>query len=534
MPISPNWDEVSHGYNAYSILKTGMDEWGKSFPLIFRAFGDYKLPLYIYLTVFPVAVFGLNVFAVRFISALAGTLAIPGIYLLTNLLWPDKNISLKKVRLNIGLLAAIFLTICPWHYFISRPALEANLSLTLVIFGFYFLLKGFQKSLYLMPSSILLGMSLHTYNTARVFVPIMLLFTLILYRKKITINRFSFGASIIFVGFVVIVISQIFSGEATARYSKLQILSDNKIFQIGENLKNSKLPTVIAKLFHNRPVYFIETATTNYLGYFSPQFIYQSVGAQDQFAIPNQNLITLPVSILFLIGVIYIFFNLKHLSNLFILAWLIFSPVAASLTIDPPQALRPTPMIPALICIAVLGLSVLINKVSGMTKVFILIVVISASIFSFGKYLVNYYGDYANSYSSSWQYGYQETVNFVDQEQTKYEKIFISKVYGEPHIFYAFFSKLDPKMIQLGGDNIRYKKSDWYWTDKIGKIYFVNDWEIPVGTSAAVLHLESGEYIPTKNSLLITSPLRVPGNAKLIKTINNPSGNPVFIISKIE
>ena len=62
-PPSLNWDEVSHGYNAFSILKTGRDEWGAWFPSIFRAFGDYKLPVYIYLTTLPVAIFGLNAFA---------------------------------------------------------------------------------------------------------------------------------------------------------------------------------------------------------------------------------------------------------------------------------------------------------------------------------------------------------------------------------------------------------------------------------------------------------------------------------------
>ena len=41
-PASLNWDEVSHGYNAYSILMTGKDEWGQLFPLTnFRAYGDY-------------------------------------------------------------------------------------------------------------------------------------------------------------------------------------------------------------------------------------------------------------------------------------------------------------------------------------------------------------------------------------------------------------------------------------------------------------------------------------------------------------
>ncbi|MBU4431115.1 hypothetical protein KKB16_03350, partial [Patescibacteria group bacterium] len=36
------WDETAIGYNAYSILKTGKDEYGEFLPLIFKSFGDYK------------------------------------------------------------------------------------------------------------------------------------------------------------------------------------------------------------------------------------------------------------------------------------------------------------------------------------------------------------------------------------------------------------------------------------------------------------------------------------------------------------
>ena len=35
-------DEASFGYDAYSIIKTGRDQWGESFPLTLKSFGDYK------------------------------------------------------------------------------------------------------------------------------------------------------------------------------------------------------------------------------------------------------------------------------------------------------------------------------------------------------------------------------------------------------------------------------------------------------------------------------------------------------------
>src|SRR4030042_566937 len=69
-PVSLSMDEVAIGYNAYSILKTGKDEWGQKLPLAFKSVGDYKPPVDIYLTVPSVWVFGLNEFGVRFPVAL--------------------------------------------------------------------------------------------------------------------------------------------------------------------------------------------------------------------------------------------------------------------------------------------------------------------------------------------------------------------------------------------------------------------------------------------------------------------------------
>jgi len=60
IPSSFNRDEPAIGYNAYSLLKIGKDEWGKRFPLSFKSFGDYKSPLYIYLTVLAIKVFGMK------------------------------------------------------------------------------------------------------------------------------------------------------------------------------------------------------------------------------------------------------------------------------------------------------------------------------------------------------------------------------------------------------------------------------------------------------------------------------------------
>lgn len=517
-PVSLNWDEISHGYNAYSILTTGKDEWDISFPLIFRAFGDYKLPVYIYLTVIPVFLFGLNAFAVRFISALAGVLAIPLIYFLARQLFPDRK--------HIGLVAAALLAFSPWHFFISRPALEANLALTFILAGAYLLLRGRLNAKYYLLATIFLSLSLHTYNTARVFVPLLLLAFIFIYRKSL---KFSFpllvSASIFLVS-LGLVVYQVFAGTGTARYQKLAILSESTIFQIGENRTNSRLTPVIARLTYNRPVYFITTYVKNYLAYFSPTFFNQSHGVQTQFAIPGQNLFTLPVLLMAVIGLYFLVRN-PNTQNKFLLAFLLLSPLAAAATIDPPQALRPNPMIPAIILLAAYGLSSLPQKISPRLTAF----VIAFSIALFINYLSVYFDSYQKDYSASWQYGYSRVASIINDNLDKYDSIIVSKRYGEPHIFYAFYSRLDPRLLIPGPENIRFEKSSWFWTDKIGKIYFVNDWQIGTGV-VNILPLESGSTISTNNSLLITSPNHLPVNTTQLNRIDFLNGDPAFVIAK--
>src|SRR3990167_11100592 len=76
IPPSLNWDEVSIGYNAYSILKTGKDEWNQFLPLHFKSYGEYKLPTQIYFSIPGVAIFGLNELGVRITPIVYGTLTV--------------------------------------------------------------------------------------------------------------------------------------------------------------------------------------------------------------------------------------------------------------------------------------------------------------------------------------------------------------------------------------------------------------------------------------------------------------------------
>lgn len=64
-------DESSISFNAHTISQSGMDEFGNAWPLYFRAFGDYKNPVYLYLLAALYWCTGPSALVARLFSAVA-------------------------------------------------------------------------------------------------------------------------------------------------------------------------------------------------------------------------------------------------------------------------------------------------------------------------------------------------------------------------------------------------------------------------------------------------------------------------------
>ena len=514
-PPALNWDEVSHGYNAYSVLKTGSDEWGKLLPTIFQAYGDYKLPVYIYLTTLSQLLLGLTSIAVRLPSALAGITTVIFTYLLVKKLFNKEK---------LALLSAFLVAIEPWSLFLSRGAFEANLSLALIIAGVY-LFTTKNKLL----SFLLLGLSLWTYNSARVFVPLLLASLIAIYRinsKKIILPI------LLFMVFFLPMVYQLFHTVGVARYGKVAILDEGGINKILDIRSKMNLPTPMPRLISNKITYFSAFFVKNYFSHFSPKFLFFKGGTNYQFNIPNRGLIYLINLPFFVLGLIYLIRNYKEKNCQLILFWLILSPIASSLTREAPHTLRSIVMLPMPMIITALGFS-LIKEKKWITAGYMFVLTLFL-----GSYLDVYFNNYRVNYSWSWQYGYREVVSYIKENYEKYDKIIITKKYGEPHEFLLFYLKYDPSKYANDVNLIRFNQSDWYWVDRFDKFYFVNDWEVPKTGNDFVL--ESGSTVhcspaspsqggpSTDHCLLITSPDNSPSGWLNIYRINFLDGKPAF------
>ena len=120
-------DEAIGGVNGYFLLQTGKDSNNIKFPLQTEVFGDYNPTGYSYLTMLPIALFGLNEFSTRFPGAFLGSLTILACFLLA--------LSIFKNR-KIGLLAAFLVAISPWHIVFSRSSEQTLVSIFFIVLGF--------------------------------------------------------------------------------------------------------------------------------------------------------------------------------------------------------------------------------------------------------------------------------------------------------------------------------------------------------------------------------------------------------------
>ena len=111
-------DESSIAYNAHTISQTGRDEHGEAWPLFFRAFGEFKNPVYIYLLAGVFRLTGPGILSARMLSATLGLLTIVLLGLLAFQITQSRS---------TALLFSLLVLLTPWTFEISRLVLEVAL-----------------------------------------------------------------------------------------------------------------------------------------------------------------------------------------------------------------------------------------------------------------------------------------------------------------------------------------------------------------------------------------------------------------------
>ncbi len=260
MNISPpalNADEAANAYDAYSILKTGKDQYGNFMPLRFKSFGDYKLPLLTYLAVPFIKIFGLTETGIRMVN-FPFILFFPIIiFLLTQELLSKKNISL---------LASFLSSLAPGLQLLGRQGSESYMTSFFLTLSFYLFIKFYKRQtvVYFLFFNLSFFISLFGYHSSRLWAGFyFFLFIFFVFKKKL---------SKLFL--LIFVFTVFLFGITDIVYKPTRIKNLLFFNNLGFSLKINELRGEGGSLLlYNKLTVGIKDLSTNYFKYFSPQFL---------------------------------------------------------------------------------------------------------------------------------------------------------------------------------------------------------------------------------------------------------------------
>lgn len=415
IPPSVYWDEASIGYNAYSILKTGADETGERLPVHFRAFGEYKLPVYIYSVVPFIKLLGLNEISVRLPAVLFSLVSLLLIYLI------GTRISKKPV---VGVLAAFYFTVSPWFFIFSRAGYEATAGVMFYLLSIYLFLISLSRGYFLIPSLISLGLSFYSYNAFRILAPLLLIVMLVSFivshKERLAKSLgILFVSVLLFASMLVPAINFIRSGSITDRLDAVAIK--------GVNLRKWEIALEVGR---------------NYLSHFSKDFLFTKGDVISRSQQPGFGQLVIFDALLLPLGIYFLLKKEKKIGAFFVFL-LAISFIPASITREAPHALRSIAAVPFISLVFAYGAYFVLEKVKR-NKGILVAAIILLYLGAFEIYLDNFFNNYVKATAQDWQYGYKIVFQNYKDQFGNYDNVLVSDRGIQPYIFGLFYLKYDP------------------------------------------------------------------------------------------
>jgi 4-amino-4-deoxy-L-arabinose transferase-like glycosyltransferase len=545
-PVSLFGDELDLGYQAYSILKTGQDYSGNFMPLHFQSIAEWRTPLYLYSAVPSVALFGISPLGVRLPAIIFGILGIYALYLLVTEITKNKY---------VALLAALLMTISPWHIQYSRAGFEVTQMLAFYLFGIYFFLRSLREPKYLLASMACLAITPWIYSTEKLYLPITLLLLAGVWRKELLKfpRKYLLWAFIVFTLIAApITLSTVFGG-GTARFNYISIFSDpTAVPEIGFARLNDAMvrnpearigiqPTIIDRLFHNKITVLLTKFFHNYLQSFSTEFLFINGDPNPRQAVGKVGEFYKFEGLLILLGLFYLAarsFTKKPQEDfrikIFIGAWLLTASIPAALTRDGGNhATRLFLLLPPIVFLVSWGIYNIMTSLKGLKKQAFIIALVGAYAWGFISYQHNYWNHYAWDSERWWHAGYENAIKTAYADAEQYDRVIISNA-GEPSlIFFLGWSQFPPDQFHKNYPMPKETVPGFGSISKLDKFYFgqpspeVDLYDLAKVLPDKTLYLAVAKEVKVN---LILEPERLPNDLKMIKAVAYPSGEPAYYL----
>lgn len=497
IPSSLYADETTVGYNAYSILKTGKDEYGVELPLLFRLFGAYTPPLFVYTLLGSISIFGLNAFSLRIVSVLSTLGLILVIYFLSK--------SLKLFTNSSPWLVTLVFATAPWVFFNARIGYEVTLGYFLFYLGVLLLWQDFKASKLSFFGLFFLSLSTYTAHTERYLVPLFFVFFLSVSWKKLF--RKDERSSTLKKIFLV----------ALTQVPHFYLLFTPSFWVKNQSFASGSLSSGFWDFINQLLVYY------------SPQ-TYYGTPVPDinlQHFIPEISLFYSWQILPFLVGLFYILKMKTSPDKKLLLFLLLASPIPGAFSGHFVSVQRVLPIIVPVVIVVALGLGQILRQVpkqfTKLSYVFLGLITFVSLILLWRSYFVLLPGQRA----VWWNYGAKEIAQFIKENPN--EKIVIDNTRDQalysPIIFYL---QQDPQEFQKQFTEIKAR-------------YYQNPaFSSTVNIGSAITRSINWETDPLNTSYLISDPLGISDDQakehflKKIKEIKDQTGKVHYQIFKTD
>ena len=432
-PPALNADEAAFGYNAYSLAETARDEYGSFLPLRLKSFGDYKLPLYSYLSIPFVKIYGLNEFSTRLLAPFSGLGLVILLYLLALKVFKSQSVAV------ITLLMA---SVSPWIQLFANQAHETTLATVFIAATLLLLITYIQtKKLSHWAGSILcLGLALFSYHSAKVVFPFLLLAQVYWLIKNKGWHQLKTQTSAkVLIVFAVVVLGAFSYSEIKtppARVTNLFLFSHPNIDLVTNEAK------IEARFspFQFRAIVGLREFAARYFSYFSPEFLVIKGDDNPRFGYSYLSPLNFLEYLFFVLGLYYLF-RLKHSFRYLLIMMLLSVPLASSLSWQVYSLSRTHALIVAILPLSAYGLYSLFKRHQVLL---IGSVTLSIGLSMLSLYFLNFHYPKRALAVRAWQAGYQELTNYLQDNDSQYSRFYITKKNGQPYIMLLFYLNYPP------------------------------------------------------------------------------------------
>jgi 4-amino-4-deoxy-L-arabinose transferase-like glycosyltransferase len=520
IPPGPSLDEVSIGWNAYSVLKTGADEYGNKFPLILRAYDDWRPALYVYTVIPFIEIFGLTAAAVRIPSVLLSLVLVYISYFIGVNLWDLIRRKPDKTSQTAGYLTAFFVAISPWQIYLSRLGHEANLGLLFTALGTHFLFLNLKNNTFktVLFSAVFYILAMYSYQSEKLIVPVIIFLSGLIYLR----HWMSYGRKILWLGalFVILVIPLIlmtFTGSGLIRLSGTSaFFTDQEIYREASlnNLTAVNRGDLIGRIINSKKATDFRVFSANYISHLNPKWLFTGEG-NESHKVPFMGLMFYWELPLVLTGLLVLFKSSGNKAALLLLGIILTSPLPGSITTQAPHAMRSYTFIPLIQFTGAVGLIFIGSqiktkpvKIAGI-MLFAVLVLAGLRQLWYGYFMV-----FPVTHSKSFQSSIIPAIVYANSETNNFDRIVFSNRdnLSQSYMFYLFNTKFDPLIYRTSGGT---GSGGFAEPHKIGKFEFR-----PVNLSVEK---------PDAKTLYVINNTEAEGKIGITRIFTNPDGSGMII-----